>query len=423
MRLLKKFNIIKNKKDLNAWFSLLISTVGIRFIGLFRGLFVARVLGPSDFGLLSSLLLINSLNKYGSLGFNAVVKREVPFFEGKDQVQLVKNVAYSSEMLLGLFLLFLGCGSTLFIKDYNISLAVTLASLGLFFGKLAKITRTEIIVEKKFVELAKYNIYIEIFIALSVILTVSLLGIFSSLIFSVIGSIIAILIFRNKVKFSFRFLIDWKECLRQLKIGIPIALSTIAYGSYRYSEKLVILFFLGSTPLGLFAVCEKMTDALLNVFMVRYKNLSISISNALGEKKYVLAHKTFLSNTLLILFFSLIIIPVIVVLAEFLFPLLLGDSYPDVVPILKVFIFIVPIRTIGGFTIVFLESPLINKQNILPFFQCLSTLIFIFTVSIINYSGTINIINIIYADIIGYAFWHFSLLVLYYKYFFFNFVK
>ena len=101
MKILHKNNIIKDDRDLTSWLSLLSSTIGIRVIGLIRGLYVARILGPADYGLLSSLLLINSLNKYGSLGFNSVVRREVPFFDSQkktEKVQLIKNVAYSSEL-------------------------------------------------------------------------------------------------------------------------------------------------------------------------------------------------------------------------------------------------------------------------------------------------------------------------------------
>ena len=82
MKKLIKYNLIKDYHDLKSWISLMISVIGVRAIGVIRGFFVAKVLGPSDYGLLSSLQLISSLNKYGVLGFNAVVKREVSFLEG-----------------------------------------------------------------------------------------------------------------------------------------------------------------------------------------------------------------------------------------------------------------------------------------------------------------------------------------------------
>ena len=84
--------------------------------------------------------------------------------------------------------------------------------------------------------------------------------------------------------FKFQFVLIISEVIRQIKIGLPLVLHTLAYGSYRYAEKLVILFFLGTIELGLYSLAEKIADSLLNLLMVRNKNISITISNELERK-------------------------------------------------------------------------------------------------------------------------------------------
>ena len=112
---------IKQKKD---WLSVLFSTMGIKLIDLFRGLFVAQYLGPETFGILSAIQLISQLNKYGSLGFNAIAGREVPFLEGKGELEKadeVKQNAYSSELIFSTILLTIGIISVLFIQSKSLN--------------------------------------------------------------------------------------------------------------------------------------------------------------------------------------------------------------------------------------------------------------------------------------------------------------
>ena len=157
--------------------------------------------------------------------------------------------------------------------------------------------------------------------------------------------------------------------------------------------------------------------------MVRHKNMSITISSDLGAKNYKYAHKHFISNTLFLFSISIVLSIFGIFIFEKLIPFLFGEEYLMSVDIIKILIFSVPIRTLGGFIAVFITSPLINKQKLLPLFQFLSTIVFILTVMIFNLTKEIDILHITYANLIGYTFWHLSLIILYIKYFFRKFLK
>jgi len=419
-------NIFNFKQGFKDTLALLFSNIGSQIISLIRGLYVARILGPADFGLLSSLLLINKLNKFGDLGFNAVVSREVPYLEGKgefEKIRLTKNNAYSSEIIFAIGLLIIGVITSVLIEDKRIMIAIILASLGLFFGKIAKISSTEIIVEKNFINLAQVHLFIQIVVSIFVISTVHILGIFSSLIFTVVGSILTIIIFQYLIEYKYTFNINKKEFFRQLKLGIPLTLTTLFYGTYRYSERLLILSFLGTFSLGLYAIATRVMDTILGLFQIRGKILKIQVSQKLGAGEYADAHKILVRNTIFPILAAIAILPFLWALIDYGFPLFLGEKYIEAIGIVKLLSIASVVRLLGTFTPIVLVSPLVNKQKILPIFDFISTIFLISVTFILYYINHLNLETIVYADITGYLISHVSLVILYYKYFYFKYVS
>ena len=138
------------------------TVVGFNFalkpIQLIKSFFVAKYLGPAEYGILASLQLIQMLNKYGNLGFNATASREVGNALGsKDltRVDLIKNTAYTAEVVLSLILFIIGLGSSLFVESKIISILIILASTSLLAAKLRAVISTEALIHKKFVLISK----------------------------------------------------------------------------------------------------------------------------------------------------------------------------------------------------------------------------------------------------------------------------
>jgi len=112
--------IIKNilgKKVVKDFLSLTFANIAIKPLSLARGIIVAKFLGPSDYGILKSLELIQKLNKFGNLGFKQTALREVGNYYGAGdfaKAKLTRNTAYSSEIVLSVILFFIGLSSSLF---------------------------------------------------------------------------------------------------------------------------------------------------------------------------------------------------------------------------------------------------------------------------------------------------------------------
>ena len=79
--------------------SLLRKNIFVNFLQVLKYFVVASFLGPTQFGILKLLDIIQELAKYGNLGYTSVASREIPYHRGLKnfkQEYLTRNVAYSS---------------------------------------------------------------------------------------------------------------------------------------------------------------------------------------------------------------------------------------------------------------------------------------------------------------------------------------
>ena len=149
--------MLKNK-TLKDYLAIAGTNIILQPIQLIKSIVVAKFLGPDSFGILKSLELIQMLDKYGNLGFRAAAAREIGNAKGRGDLGkeiIVRNNAYSGEIILSLFLFLTGCISSIIIKDETISLMLLISSFSLLFSKLRGIFNTEVTIQKKFIFLSK----------------------------------------------------------------------------------------------------------------------------------------------------------------------------------------------------------------------------------------------------------------------------
>lgn len=410
-----KYNI-SHAKD---WTAILSSSIASKVIDLLRGFYVAKYLGPETFGILSAVQLISQLNKYGSLGFNSVVGREAPYYEGQgdhEKVKLVKDNAFSSDLVFALILFCFGMISLIFIENLGYRLAIGISSLGLLLAKVAKMYRTEITLEKKFVDIAKYEFLIIIIVTLGVLATVKQFGMYSVLSFTAFGSFLAIIVYQRLIDYRFKYSIDRIELLRQVKIGVPLVLSTLAYGSYRYSERLIVLTYLGSIELGYYALGTRIMDSILNIALTRIQVIKVHLSNLLGGKEYKKFHIKVVTETIITFFVLLLLYPVFSIIIDTIVTHYL-DNYILAIPILKIIVLSSCVRVVGASVTIAIQSPVVNQQKLYAPLQFMATLFLILGASILHHFDSLNLLNFVLLDIGGFVIWHVSLVVVYYIYF------
>ena len=406
----------KSIKDLSSVF---FSTLAMQIVNLLRGFFVAKYLGPVHFGIVKGVQLISMLEKFGSLGFKIVATREIPFLRGsgeKGKEDEVRNVAYSGEIVLSFILFLFGIGSSFFFESKIVMIAIVLSSIGLFFSKLSRILETEAIIEKEFVLYSKVILLTGLVNAILIIITVPFWGIYPVLTVPIIASILTAYLYYRKLNFSYSFNIKKKELYRQLRIGIPLTLATLAYGSYRYSERILVVTILGIKSLGFYGLATMAMDQVMTLLLISVKVRKIDIFERLGQKRFLEVHRQVMKETLILIVLGVVLIPpswvvIDIVLSRFL------TEYKDAAVICKIILLAVPIRVVSSYMNVVIISASVNKQSLIAPIQISATVLFVSSVLILKFYNMATIVNIVIADVAGYAFYHLSYIILYKKYF------
>jgi len=241
------------KRDIK---SLLKSSIIVKPLEVIKGFFVLKFLTPEMYGLLNIINQISSFAKYGDLGFISVVEREYNYevVKDKNKAEYIKNIAYSSELLLAVCLsVLVFLVSFFYIDSMIIFIGIISASLMLFISKINRLYSTHLRINKEFNRFAKYNTLNGILISLSIISTVSFIGIYAPLIVGTIAGCIVAYIMYKKINLNFTFLLEKEEVLRQLKVGVTLGGLTFVYGLGIYLERFIIVKDFGLEGVGFFA--------------------------------------------------------------------------------------------------------------------------------------------------------------------------
>ena len=419
----KKLFKSKSLKD----FSAIVGSNLISYpIALVKSLLVAKFLGPSDFGILQSTKLITMLNKFGKLGFTNVAVREIGVLKGKrksnkDKEKLIKNTAYSSEMLLAVLLTIIGIMISMFSPP-KYTLIIFIASIGMFVNKIRGIFTTEATIQRRFTLIAKITLLINLLVSIIVSIAVPFLKIYAALITPIIVIIGVLLFYKNKIKFNFSFNIKKKEFIHQLKIGIPLSIGSLAYGSYVYVERILIISFLSVTDLGYFGFATMVSNQFITIFLTAIKVRKMNILEYLGRGDYQKVNKLVIKETILLIIGSFFVILFVWFIISLFVPIFLKE-YIGAIIIVKLFILVLPIKVLSSYLAIVVKSPIVNKQSITPIFQFLATGSLFLVAFIMHKQGTLTLKTYIIVDLFGYAFEHFSFVIMYYKFFYLDFVK
>ncbi len=264
---------ILKKKSIRDFSALAGANIALKPIQFIKSFLVAKYLGPADYGLLSGVNLIRNLSKFGNLGFKQVATREILELKGakssESDIKFIKNSSYSYEIVLSVLLFLAGIGSAFFFTD-NILIfsSVILAFFGLLFQKLLALLNNESTINKRFVLISKITFAAGFFSAVLVAILVPFLRIYASLIIPTFASVFSIYIYSKKLDYKFHFIFDKIEFIRQLKIGFPISMGTVAYGSYIYMEKILVISLFGLISVGLFGFARMIMAHMATLFLL-----------------------------------------------------------------------------------------------------------------------------------------------------------
>lgn len=398
-----------------------------QIVGVLRGFVVAKFLGPADYGLMSGLKLINMLDKFGQFGLTSVVLRDVPYLKGQgdhteEAVRKVKETAYTTEIWLGLLLCLLGVGSSFFTDDLKTSVGIIICSVALGLSRLQTILMKEAMVHQHFEKFSRVILWTGLLASLLIMCGVPWGEVWWVLAVPIIQHIVAVIWLKQSHHFHFVRRIDWTELKRQLTIGIPMTLQALAYGSFRYAERLTVLWYFTIYELGLVSIGTTIMSNIMNVLGTGARVRKIAINELLGKKDYHGVHVRVVRETLLHVGAAVGIAVIAWPLLDIVVPLVL-PKYIEAIFLIQLLLLAPITRNLAPYCQIILHSTLVNKQAILGPTQFACTLLLVGSAEALQQMGLLELDILVGLNVLFYTVFALAEIIYYYIYYYRPYVQ
>ncbi len=321
--------------------------------GVFVGVYIARYLGPEQFGVLSyALALVSVLTVFTRLGMESVLVRELTNHESERAYYMgTALLLMSIAAVIGMFLI--GGAVYVFENDINNIWYIWIISSGLFF-------QTFLVIDYNFQSqvLAKYSsISKSMALALSSILKITLVQFNVDLIWFAVAyalDYVFVAVFLVGAHFLMKqesFIFQYKRYLVKplLKSAYPMVVSGVATIALVKIDLLMIKNMLDEEQLGMYAAASKIYDGIIAFSFV----LSISVLPLLIKLKKTseFKYKRRLKQLFSFVFWGGAAVSILIALAsDEIIVLLYGLKYVNSSSVLAILIWGVALASVGFLT-------------------------------------------------------------------------
>ena len=344
--MIKKINNLFNDNRFKKYVSniswLLIEKLFKIFVGLFIGIWIARYLGPTQFGLLSyAQSFVGFFGAIAALGFDSVLVREL--VKNSSLSKDFLGTAFILKLIATLFSILLLYFISIIVNDKYENMLIMIISISLIFKAFNVI---DIFFQSKVI--SKYSVYSNIF-ALFVSSIVKILLIFFkapliAFVFVIVFETFLVSIsylywylkvsgefFFKKIKFNFNI------AKNLLKSGLPLLLSSMAVALYMRVDQIMIQNMIDSRAVGNYAVAVKLSEVFYFFPGIIVNSLFPSVITAkkMSDKLY---YERFKFLFMLVFVICLISDLIIVVFGKDIIDLLYGEKYLDASKVLIIHI-------------------------------------------------------------------------------------
>lgn len=310
------------------------------FSGLFVGAYVARYLGPSNYGLLNySISVVTLFSAISTLGFDQVVVREL--VRSKEKLNQVLGTAFMARLtvasiILIIILLFISVSAT----ESKAAFLMIIISISFFFDSFGVIDyyyQSQI--------KSKYTVWIQMIslICISMIRIILVVSDASLIWFAAVYSldffILAIGLVTSYQKRNRLF--DWEFNLSTLKgmlsMSWPLMLATLAVGIYIKIDQVMIMWMIGDEATGNYSVAVRLCEMWYFVPMAICGSLFPSIVQSRERDSDLYLKRMQILTDLMVVISIAIAIPM-TFMSDFIINLLFGEAYKESGLILSIYI-------------------------------------------------------------------------------------
>jgi len=310
------------------------------FVGLFVGIWVARYLGPEQFGLLSyAQSFVFLFTAIATLGLDGIVVRELV----KDETQrdVLLGTAFGLKLIGAILILpVLAVAVQLTSNDNDTNLLVfIIASATIFqsFNVIDFYYQSKVL--SKYVALAN-----TVSLALSSIIKIALLLNDAPLVAFAVMTVFDVAILSMGLVYYYKknshlkllnWYFEWPVAKRLLKDSWPLILSGLVISVYMKIDQVMIKEMLDVEAVGQYAAAVRLSEAWYFIPMAIASSLFPAILNAkkISEESYYKRLQMFLD---LLFWIGVCISLPIAFLSKFIILFLYGESYIEAIPILAI---------------------------------------------------------------------------------------
>ena len=343
----EKYNKIKNNRVVikyiknTSWlfFSKIVSLFSVIFVGAW----IAKYLGPDNFGLLSySNSIVVLFMPLAMIGLNDIVIKELVSTKNKKEINLILGTSFGLKLFFGLIaMLFVFLFSNYYYDSFEIKTLVLIFSCYLFLQSFEII---DFFFQSK-VE-SRFVVYSRI-IAISISSVIKLIFIYYN--YSIYYLAVAMVIEMFLIHcFSFFYFFRKYYSINQwyfkkslalifLKKSWPLFLSGLMYVVYLRIDQIMVKEILGNQSAGIYAVAINLSESWYFIPNIIISSLFPAI--VLSKTKSVHVYHKRLINLYSILFWIAVLIAIFMnVFGHFIIEHLYGINYIESYSVLKIYI-------------------------------------------------------------------------------------
>ena len=334
---------------------------------IIRGFIIARLLGPSLFGIWNIFLVILGYSQHSHMGMYEGMVKEIPYYKGckkPEKIEQIKNTVFYSMFFISIFIaLTLIIISFLLEDNYSpifinglrfVAILVIIQQMYAYYLGLLTANSHFIIISK----------ITFIFSFLSVVFMypfVLLYGLNGAIYSITLSYLFALIIIRRTLKYKFHFNIALSEVRRLLKVGFPLLLISFMYVLLGTIDKLMIAGLINEGELGYYSIAVVISNFTFYVPTIVGAVIFPSMMETLGAHDNIKHLNNYLIDPILIIAY---LMPIVIGFVYLSFPLFLKYLLPDFMPsigatkILLLFMYFMALNSISSKFII-----ATNKQN------------------------------------------------------------
>ena len=309
-----------------------------QFLGLASGFVVAKLLGPTHFGVWNAVSLALVYGAYCDLGVLPAMGRDLPFYRGQGDLHKAKEIESTtlSTTLISAALVALVLLGMSFWGGYSPLMALGLRGMALVIvlQRLYVYYQTVLRCYNEFGLLSKLRVIFAMLSTVLVILMVIWFGFVGRVAAAILAQLLILIyvLFLRKIYIFPR--LNLQVAWQLAKVGLPIILSVVIIGLLTTIDRLMVITYLGATELGYFGIALLVTSIVFLIPGAANQVLYPRLTHRYGEAgKDIRALKNLvLTPTILLAYLAPALIGLIYLTLPTLIELFLPKYAPGVFP-------------------------------------------------------------------------------------------